>query len=68
MNLTISASLHSHVTRSLCTERSQSSATMGSVAVENLLGLSLRNLASLSTVGGGGGSGGGGGVLWFAKN
>ena len=35
---------------------------MGSVAEENLLGLSLKNLASLST-GGGGGGGGGGGLL-----
>ena len=51
MNLTISASLHSQVTRSLCIEHSQSSAIMGSVAVENLLGLSLRNLVSLSTGG-----------------
>jgi hypothetical protein len=45
------------------TERSQSSATIGSVADENLLGLSLRNLANLSTWGGGGGGGGGGGLL-----
>ena len=33
---------------------------IGSLAVENLLGLSLKNLASLSTWGGGGGGGGGG--------
>jgi hypothetical protein len=46
----------------LLTERSQSSATIGSVADENLLGLSLRNLSNLSTWGGGG-SGGGGGLL-----
>ena len=36
---------------------------IGSLAVENLLGLSLKNLASLSTWGGGGGGGGGGGLL-----
>jgi hypothetical protein len=47
----------------LLTERSQSSATIGSVADENLLGLSLRNLANLSTWGGGGGGGGGGLLL-----
>jgi hypothetical protein len=47
----------------LLTERSQSSATIGSVADENLLGLSLRNHANLSTWGGGGGGGGGGGLL-----
>jgi hypothetical protein len=56
---TFSASVHSQVIRSLLTERSQSSATIGSVAVENLLGLNLRNLANLSTWGGGGGGGGG---------
>jgi hypothetical protein len=47
----------------LLTERSQSSATIGSVADENLLGLNLRNLANLSTWGGGGGGGGGGLLL-----
>jgi hypothetical protein len=47
----------------LLTERSQSSATIGSVADENLLGLSLKNLANLSTWGGGGGGGGGGLLL-----
>jgi hypothetical protein len=60
---TFSASVHSQVVRSLLTERSQSSATIGSVADENLLGLSLRNLANLSTWGGGGGGGGGGLLL-----
>jgi hypothetical protein len=33
------------------------------MADENLLGLSLRNLANLSTWDGGGGGGGGGGLL-----
>jgi hypothetical protein len=47
----------------LLTEHSQSSAIIGSVADENLLGLSLRNLANLSTWGGGGGGGGGGLLL-----
>jgi hypothetical protein len=47
----------------LLTEHSQSLATIGSVADENLLGLSLRNLANLSTWGGGGGGGGEGLLL-----
>jgi hypothetical protein len=63
VNLTFLASVHSQVTRSLLTERSQSLATIGSVADENLLGLSLRKRASLSTRGGGGGGGGGGLLL-----
>jgi hypothetical protein len=54
--------MHSQVTKSLLTERSESSATIGSVADENLLGLSLKKRANLSTWGGGGG-GGRGGVL-----
>jgi hypothetical protein len=63
VNLTFSSSVHSQVIKSLLTERSQSSATIGFVADENLLGQSLRNLASLSTWDGGGGGGGGGGLL-----
>jgi hypothetical protein len=39
------------------TERSQSSATIGSVAEEKLLGMSLKKRASRSTWGGGGGGG-----------
>jgi hypothetical protein len=63
VNLTFSASMHLQVIKSLLTECSQSSATIGSMADENLLGLSLRNRASLSTCGGRGGGGGGGGLL-----
>src|SRR4051812_29633035 len=47
-NLTFSASVQPTVTRSLFTERSQSLATMGSVVPENLDGLNLKNLVSIS--------------------
>jgi hypothetical protein len=54
------------VIKSLLTERNQSSTTIGFVADENLLGLSLRNLNNLSTWGGGDSGGGGGGLLLLA--
>jgi hypothetical protein len=63
VNLTFSPSVHLQVIKSLLTEHSQSLATIGSMVDENLLGMSLRNLANLSTWGGGGGGGGGGGLL-----
>jgi hypothetical protein len=53
----------SQLTKYLLIERSQSWATIGSMAEENLLGPSLRNRASLSTWGGGGGGVGGGLLL-----
>jgi hypothetical protein len=65
VNQIFSAYVHSQVTKSLLTERSQSLATIGSVADENLLDLSLRKRANLSTWGGDGGGGGGGLLLLF---
>jgi hypothetical protein len=47
------------VTRFLFTERSQSSATIGSEELVKVDGRGLRNLVSMSTWGGGGGGGGG---------
>jgi hypothetical protein len=47
------------VTRFLFTERSQSSATIGSEELVKVDGHILRNLVSMSTWGGGGGGGGG---------
>ena len=64
-NFTFSPSVHPAVVNSLPILRSQSSATIGSVLLENTGGFSLRKRAKWST-------GGGGGMLllfcWFGTN